>query len=280
MSLKNLVVHLDRSAGTSGRIDIAVRLAERHDAHLTGVLIRSIESRTPQDAYGDMSSQLARRAMEMVAAETTERREADEAVLANFERVAAGSGISSDHYAESVSAPSEVAAHLMRYARTADLIVLGKTESDHNMPHDVLFAAGVPIIVVPPSSAGGIGRRIVIAWNGSAESARAVRDALPILEKAEKVTVLCVDGTRAGANIQPGEDIARHLGFHGIDVSILNADRERRSVGETILAQALDLHADMLLMGAYGHSRLREFVLGGVTKRVLAQAELPVMMSH
>jgi nucleotide-binding universal stress UspA family protein len=227
-----------------------------------------------------MSSELAKRAMEMVAADTAERRRAEEALLRDFAGAAANAGISADHHVEGISRPSDVAEHLIRYARTADLIVLGKTEADDNITHDVLFAAGVPIIVVPSSAMGAIGRRIVIAWNGSAESARAVRDALPILEKADSVTVLCIDGAQAGANIRPGEDVARHLGFHGIEAALLNTDRARRSVGEALLAQADDLHADMLVMGAYGHSRLREFVLGGVTKRVLAQADLPVMMSH
>ncbi len=287
MALKHLTVHLDHDPGLPARIEIATRLAASHGAHLTGLYLDAHGQRTRAGSYGMASlevtqfADLKQRLQEIAASQNEERQQAREALIERFRNAAASAGVNMDHRIETVTDSTSAVAHLVNSARTTDIMVLGKTTTNPNMPHDVLFGGGAPVVVVPPSlSAGEIGRSVIIAWNGSAEAGRAVRDALPILEKAEKVTVLCIDGQATGANFRPGDEVAEHLGRHGIKASVIEAPRGRQSVGEAIMARAPDFDTDMLVMGAYGHSRFREFVLGGVTKRVLERAALPVLMSH
>jgi len=107
-----------------------------------------------------------------------------------------------------------------------------------------------------------------------------VHDALPILRRADAVNVVCVDQAGPGSNLPPGAELARYLGCHGVEASLDNVHDSSLAVGDTILGHLKDIGADLLVMGAYGHSRLLEFVLGGVTKRILERTTVPVLMSH
>jgi nucleotide-binding universal stress UspA family protein len=129
---------------------------------------------------------------------------------------------------------------------------------------------------------GSIGRRVLIGWNGSPEAARAVHDALPLMVGAEAVTVVTIDPEGGpGANEEgPGADIARHLARHGLPVMVRRVTGPAAAAGDLLLNEAADLGADLIVMGAFGHSRLREFVLGGATRTLLAQMTAPVLMAH
>jgi nucleotide-binding universal stress UspA family protein len=146
-----------------------------------------------------------------------------------------------------------------------------------------LFSSGRPVLVVPHSGRfEAVGRTVLIGWNASREAARAANDALPLIAGAESATVLVVNPSEApgGDGAEPGAAIALHLARHGLRATAEHVVAPQVDDGEMLLNQAADLGADLLVVGAYGHSRLRELVLGGVTRTLLRQMTIPVMMSH
>ncbi|WP_041794754.1 universal stress protein [Pararhodospirillum photometricum] len=171
--------------------------------------------------------------------------------------------------------------------RVADLLVLGQPGPRGAPPslltlNAALLESGRPVIVAPPQPPSSVGQRVAIAWNGSAEAARAVLGAMPFLVRADAVTLLiAADGDgQDNAPIRAAE-LERHLAWHGVDATtrFLEAASGGRT-GEALLDACADAEADLLVMGAYTHSRLRQLILGGVTRHVLERATLPVLMSH
>jgi nucleotide-binding universal stress UspA family protein len=184
-----------------------------------------------------------------------------------------------------VDAASIVALH----GRHADLVVLGQADPDtasaraRYLVEEVTLSAGRPALVVPYiGTAGTLGRRVMVAWDAGREATRALNDALPILKLADSVTVLSVNPQpgRDGHGEDPGADIGLHLARHGVPVEVQRTHAKGMDVGEILLSRLADLGSDLLVMGAYGHSRLREFVLGGATRTLLAEMTVPVLMSH
>ena len=171
-------------------------------------------------------------------------------------------------------------------ARTTDLVVIGQDDPDHPEPmreamvETALFEGAAPTLIVPYISKGAISfKRIMIGWDGGRTAARAVHSALPILHMAEKITVTMVD--RAGADPgQPGADLATWLARHALDVDVAQIEAPDIAVADALLDQAADQSYDVLVMGGYGHSRVREFLLGGATRGILASMTLPVLMAH
>ncbi len=167
--------------------------------------------------------------------------------------------------------------------RLADLIVLARPDKglDGQTAASLdaaLFDTGRAVLVAPPALPSTFGRRVALAWNGSAEASRVVGVALPYLAKAETVTVLTAPGTDKRA---PAEALVAYLAAHGIKAQTRSFElQHHQSVGHGLLEQAQKIDADLLAMGAYGHSRLREMILGGATRYVLAQAAIPVLMAH
>jgi nucleotide-binding universal stress UspA family protein len=175
------------------------------------------------------------------------------------------------------------------HARYADLVVLGQVDPDEppyigsHLPEEVVLASGRPLLVVPHAWAPGpLGERVLVAWDASREAARAVNDAMPILEQAASVLVVSINpkSTPLGHGELPGADIALHLARHDIDVEVRSIEFDRMDVGEALLSLAADGARDLLVMGAYAHSRIRELVLGGATRTVLERMTLPVLMAH
>jgi nucleotide-binding universal stress UspA family protein len=137
------------------------------------------------------------------------------------------------------------------------------------------------VLVVPRyGTFDTVGERVLVAWNGSREATRAVHDALPILKLATKVTVLSIDPERDTGDRIPSADIALHLARHGVAAEGTSTVGLDISVGDLLLSRAADLGADLIVMGAYGHSRMRELVLGGATRHILQHMTVPVLMSH
>ena len=176
------------------------------------------------------------------------------------------------------------------HARYADLVILGQLDPDRAesdlirpRPEQVALGSGRPVLIVPYAGHfDDVGRRVLIAWNATREAARAVSDAMPFLTSAELVTVLTIDpreGPRAHGEL-PGADIALHLARHGVKAQIERTVSAGLPVGEVLLSRVADLGADLIVMGAYGHSRVREMLLGGVTRSVLRSMIVPVLMSH
>jgi nucleotide-binding universal stress UspA family protein len=175
------------------------------------------------------------------------------------------------------------------HARYADLTVLGQVDPDHptgasDLPEQVILGSGRPVIVVPYAGTfKTMGQHVMVAWNASREATRAVNDALPILERAARVRVVSVnpeDGPPRGHGAVPGADISLHLARHGVRVETETVNADHVRVDDALLSRAFDVGADLIVMGAYGHSRLGEFVLGGATRHILRQITIPVLMSH
>lgn len=173
-------------------------------------------------------------------------------------------------------------AFLGAYARSFDVTVVGRpsTRANHARLATVesaLFESGRPVLVVPPTVPATLGRRVVIAWNRSSETARTVAFAMPLLAKAETVTVLEVEGW--GSGVPTGTDLARSLRRHGIRAEA-HTSKGIGGPGQVVLATAASLDCDLLLKGAYTQSRIRQMIFGGATSHILANTELPVFMAH
>jgi nucleotide-binding universal stress UspA family protein len=147
----------------------------------------------------------------------------------------------------------------------------------------VALLTGRPIFVVPYTGTfTNIGRKVLVGWDASREATRAVHDAMPLLAGASSVTVITIDAkeTEDGHGEIPGADIALHLARHGVSANVERTVSADVGIGNTLLSRANDLEADLLVMGAYGHSRVHELLLGGATRTVLAGMTLPVLMAH
>jgi nucleotide-binding universal stress UspA family protein len=169
------------------------------------------------------------------------------------------------------------------HARIFDLTVLGRPNADQAYPsmatlESALFESGRPLLIAPPAPPQRLGESILIAWNGSTETARTVEGAMPFLHKAQRVVVLEIEG---GSVPGPsGDELARSLRMHGIEAEPIFVRPERRTAGEVILERAAALGCDLLVKGAYTQSRLRQMIFGGQTSHILAEAQLPVLMAH
>jgi nucleotide-binding universal stress UspA family protein len=284
MSLKDILVHVDATRGHEARLRLAVALARRHGAHLTGLFILEPMSATGLGALGGADVAQAETFQILRDRYHAARLELGARLAEAFRGEADRAGI----VAEWQAVEGEAAATATLQARYADLAVLGQADPDQPgasaaVPEAVLLGAGRPALIVPYIGAGdAIGRRVLVAWNATREAARAVNDALPLLADAEMVTVLSINPARgiAGEGDVAAADMARHLARHGVKAEAAYAVAEDITVGDVILSRAADLGSDLIVMGGYGHSRAREFVLGGATRSLLQHMTVPVLMSH
>lgn len=172
------------------------------------------------------------------------------------------------------------------HGRLFDLIVIPRTGGDATesyMPvcEAALFESGRPIVLAPPTVPDGLGRTVVIGWNGSSETARAISLAMPFLTAAESVTVLSVEGAIGGMVPGPsGKKVAEHLVRNGIPATAKTVEAKGRSSGNALMMEALTLGADLLVKGAYHHTRLREIVFGGTTRHVIKDSTIPVLLAR
>jgi nucleotide-binding universal stress UspA family protein len=279
MAYKNLLVHVDDTQSCAARLQAAVDLAVAHDAHLTGVCIIGdpspaafVSGYVPPDLIDTLQQHARERA---------------EAALARFTEVAARNQIAYETRIDRVLYTA-VAEAVATNARYADLTILGQADPDDGelpryLPEEVTLASGRPSLVIPYIGPGpSLGQRVTVAWDASREAARAVNDALPLLERAQAVDVVTVNPSDApfGHGEEPGADIALHLARHGIKVEVRRIETRDVDVPNTILSHLADRGSDLLVMGAYGHSRLRELVLGGVTRTILRDMTVPVLLAH
>jgi nucleotide-binding universal stress UspA family protein len=281
MSYKDLLVVLDAAADAPGRMALAAALAERFAAHLVGLYPVPSPDLARHAGYPDLA------ALEPVYREWRERAlgQAEEAHQA-FEHMARLRGLSSEWRAMAEGWEADPALH----ARYADLTILGQRDPDSAAaetirphPERVTLASGRPILIVPYAGRfETVGRCVLVAWNAGREAARAVADAMPLLAAADRVTVLAIDPQSGpdGHGELPGADIALHLARHQVKAQIERTVSADVPIGEVLLSRAADLGADLLVMGAYGHSRTRELLLGGATRTILASMTIPVLMAH
>ncbi|MGC8476759.1 MAG: universal stress protein [Acetobacteraceae bacterium] len=284
MRLRDLQLVLDGSARDAARLETAFDLARTAGAHLTGLC--PLELLLPPDlgfALGGYPEVLAlQSAVESLQAQAQSRAaEIEAGFRAGLERA----GVSGDWRA----VPGPVGPAIAAAARHVDLTVIGQDDPDHRTPpagrhmiEDVLLAAGRPLLLLPYAGRFPvIGSRVLIAWTPTREAARAVGDALGLIEPDAQVTVLTVARPGAAADDVPGAEVAAHLARHGLSVTAARSVSDGQiHEADLLLSYAADIGADLLVMGGYGHSRVRELTLGGVTRSVLRHMTLPVLMSH
>lgn len=277
MSYRDILVHVDDTKACAARLDVAVGLAERFEAHLTGIYV---DAGLAIPAMADV--QISPALLEGL--EEEHRRRCAQA-MKGFESRLARSQVAREWRL----AEGELVSTLTRHARYADLLVMGQDSPDEGaivlggLPDAVTLACGRPVLIVPYIGATRApGSRIVVAWNGSREAARAVNDALPLLRGADAVEVLSInpaEGEERDADL-PGADISLHLARHGVEAEARQSVASDVDVGDMLLSHISDYGADLVVMGAYGHARLREVVLGGATRQLLKHMTVPVLMSH
>ena len=276
MGLKDLLVHVDNDPAGSARVDVAAVLAARHEAHLTGLhpmgwsrLPGYVELELPATFLDEQ-----RRQLEGLARQAETR----------FHEATRRRGIQGEWRVDT----GDIIGITKLHARYADLTIVGQGIDLKDAPHDLRFlpqelalGVGRPVLVVPRyGTFDTVGERVLVAWNGSREATRAVHDALPILKLATNVTVLSIDPERDTGERMPSADIALHLARHGVAAEGMSTLGLDISVGDLLLSRTSDLGADLIVMGAYGHSRVREMVLGGATRHILQHMTVPVLMSH
>lgn len=275
MAYRNFLLHVDDGKACEARIELAASLAVSHDAHLTGLY-------TVQPLY--IPSYLAAEVGPGLY-DAQRKACADSAATAEirFREIVAKAGVAAE-WRIAEGNPAEVIA---LHARYVDLTIVGQHDPDGNAPADLpdqlVLDTGRPILVVPYVGIyPKIGERVVVAWNAGREAARAVNDAMPILERADKVTVLAInpEGGTDGHGDVPGADICLHLARHGVKAEAAHVFSDDIDVGNMLLSRAADASADLIVMGGYGHSRFREAVLGGASNLVLRHMTMPVLMSH
>ncbi len=283
MVYKDLLVVLDADPRIQDRILLAAELAERFGAHLLGLYVAAISEPPGRLDYFNSDAPLFGSLYRDT--EVQIRAQAERTRLL-FEDIIGRHSLSSEWRAAS-GYPSEVVAV---HGRCADLIILGQINHDdarsplvRPRPEEVALLAGRPILVVPYAGTfANVGRKVLVGWDASREATRAVNDAMPLLAGASSVTVIAIDPeqSRERHGEVPGADIALHLARHGVSAKVERTVSAGIGIGNTLLSCASDLEADLLVMGAYGHSRVHELLLGGATRTVLGSMTLPVLMAH
>ena len=281
MPYKDLLIFLDDDKHCDQRLDVALSLAKRHNARLKGV---AFALNWPMPAYVGVEVPV-----DLGAAQQEVVDKAANAVIEKFHKAAIDAGVEYDSEIITCNV-SRAPARLAYHARHADLTILGQPDPDdgdvgfyESLFDGVLFASGRPVYAVPYIGKPDMKiRKAVVAWDGGKKAARALNDALPLLKDRAKVTVLVVNpekrGNAHGEN--PGQEIKEHLERHGIDTRVDVENSPKLSAATVILNYLTDNGADLLVMGAYGHSRLRERAFGGVTNTVMHQMTVPVLMSE
>lgn len=279
MALKDLLVVVEDTPAASARIDMAAQLAARHDAHLTGLFVAAhtalpayVETELPE------SVRQAQRAAELA--------QIDKARAAFEDQMRRHGRTDRSEWRAVRGHPTDVVSVHGRYA---DLVIVGQVDPHRDrdvpvvLPQDLLFECGRPLLVVPYAGRfASVGERIAVGWNASREAARAIGEAMPLLSRAERVIVMAVNPKHgvSGLGDEPGADIAKHLSRHGCRVEAARVTTEQVDPGDMMLNTVADDSCDLVVMGAYGRSRFRELVLGGMTRHMLQHMTVPVFMTH
>ena len=288
MAIRKLLLPLTGTAAGETALSTALIIARRWNAHVTALHVR-VDSRDVAPLAGEgLSGAMIE---EMMSATERESGERANAVRTMFERFVASHDVvvreahpGADQATASFAAVTGREEDIVsQQARLADLTVVphpdsGEDVSSSDALHAVLFDSGRPVLISPQTAPATVGTRVCLAWNGTAESASSALAALPWMQKASAVRILSAEGYQRRGPAAP--ELAAYLALHGIDADIVMFRSIGNSVGAGLLAAAAEFGCDLLSMGAYSHSRLRQLILGGVTRHVLENANLPVMMNR
>lgn len=280
MPYKSFLYHLSPSEGSQQLNTAVIDLAQAMDAGLIG-LATTVGPRASGHVSGFSLNDDGNEAQ-------VSGHGASQAVAKAFQKQAEAAGLEVECRL-AVCPDSDLAQVIQTHGRYTDLVILNQEDPDRSdrgprqLVDDIIVGLGRPALVLPYIGVRKpIGRRAMVAWDASRESARALHDALPLLAHADLVYVFAVN-PQSGVfshGEEPGADIGRHLAHHGCSVEVMHSVSNDISVGDTILSRLTDYDVDLLVMGAYGHSRLRERLLGGVTRQILQSMTAPILMSH
>ena len=277
--LKNLLAHIPSERLLRPVVDSAISLAVSHAAHLDAISVGYVTTSVgfPVDAGGAAVAAVFEVERERALARAN-------AALAVFEIEARNAGIAYNCEPKA-SILAEAAASVNASARLHDLTIVLQPEPDRNtfdniMPQEILFESGGPVLFIPYAHKGPlVAKRIGIAWDGSRLAARALRDAAPFLARAEAVTIISINEAQVPAEAS-AMAVSAYLARYGVTARLERMDADRADVQPTILSIAADDALDLIVMGGYGHSRLQERILGGVTRGMLQSMTVPTLMSH
>lgn len=281
MSYKTILAHVSDPAAAARQIPVAIALARQFDAHLIGAAATGLSEEVYFPDSVGASVPILQQTMHALVNQA-------EAQLTAFIVQARQGGVAS---VEPRLLHDEAGAGISLLARHCDLVVIGQMDPvafapflRPDFPQHVVIESGRPVLIVPYAGHfEHVGKRIVLAWDGSREAARAATAGIALMQQAQLVQVVVFDRAGAVSNHgeEPGADMALYLARHGIRVEVKYQEVPGGiDIGNALLSHAADFDADLIIMGGYGHPRFREILLGGVTQTILASMTIPVLMSH
>jgi nucleotide-binding universal stress UspA family protein len=294
MPLKDVLVHTDNSGNSTVRLEYATRLAEVHDANLTGLYVAATPNKgvrsygqTPNYIVPDLGGRSLKEYDEKAHSLQEEHHEhaklASERAHSRFEAATAARKIS-HNWVHTEGSMSDALTH---HARFCDVAIVGQpgpesqrhfgeTPTDH-----LILSVGHPVLIVPNLADDfTVGKRIMVAWDRSPLATRAVHNSRPLLRNADSVHILAINLASEDHGNVPGSGICEHLAHHDIKASPVHVDSGSETLSKIMLSKAKELDIDLIIMGAYGHSRLREKILGGNTYHLLNNSPIPLLMNH
>lgn len=274
--LKDVVVNLSSQGPRDFAAEYATSIAAMFGAHITGVSF-VYEPVIPDGMLGGVP-------VDLIELQRQENSKAANDAISRFDAAAKKAGLSAETRLLDATFGG-AATRFAQISRRFDLVVVGQAQREGGPADDLviegaLFESGRPLVVVPYIQRRGITlERVLACWDGSRTAARAIGDAMPLLERAKAVEVVIVAEERKSEEMT-GANMSAHLVRHGVAASVKRIAKGDIAIQDALLSYAADSGADFMVMGGYGHSRLREFILGGVTRGILASMTLPVLMSH
>jgi nucleotide-binding universal stress UspA family protein len=275
--IKDIIVNLSVTKNDSTVGNYAVSVAAALQAHLTGIAF-IYDPVVPISGAGYIPA-------DVIESQRADNETAAEAAIKDFTTATDRAGISAEPQMLTASLTG-AGDQFARMARRFDLAIVGQAQPEMSTMEQIigettLFESGRPMIMVPYIQKAPFKTdNVIICWDGSRTAARAVADVIPILGKSSRIEIVSVTSERGKEDEIEGADIGQHLARHGLKVDVHRISRGNIDVADALLSHAADSAADLLVMGGYGHSRLREFVLGGVTRSIFQSMTLPVLLSH
>jgi len=273
--MKDILVSIDSTNGFADSLKAAVHIADKFDSYITGVYQEHVYG---YSSYAEVYSDIVTKGIE-------KQLEQEKQAVANmFNNCVTPRAHKSTIKFEPPLGPNTILSH----AHLSDIVMCAQPNSEtmrfgtSNQPEHLLMGSGKPVLIIPYIGfQETIGKNIMIAWDGSREASRAVHDAIPFLERADEVHIFsAINKTPADNDMAAPEHLVNHLEHHGVKSQSNLSSLDDISVAASLLSRASDYGTDLLVMGAYGHSRLREYTLGGTTRDILNSMTVPVLMTH
>ena len=275
--IKDIVLALEVGSTRDAVLDYAMSVSTAFNAHIAAIGFAYEPVMPPVDTGGAVP-------FDILDAERAENKKAATDAIARFEEAARRAAVSAESRLidASVSGATKVFGSI---ARSFDLSIVGQADPssirDDLMVEGALFNSGRPVLIVPYIQRAPLKLdRVTCCWDGSRNATRAIHDAMPLLSRAKAIDVVIVGAEKDKTGAIQGVDIAQHLARHGLNVELRQIPADDLDVANAVLSDAADRGTDLIVMGGYGHSRLREFVLGGATRGILASMTVPTLMSH